>query len=166
MGSQCDSLLPQSQGIMVWGARTVAPPDVTAWRYNNIRRFVNFMRSLPYATERASPFLNPTIRRSGSSQAHCDGLPDATVDSWRTVDDTAEQAFSVRVDETLNLARYAVPWVRTRSCEDHSRPDAQRAEHSIVQGSVIPRRYKRIRKIMRRKATVNKKETREWQHSE
>ncbi len=91
-----------SQGIVVWGARTVAPPDVTQWRYNSIRRFVNFVEAtLRDGTRFAvfepnNPSLWGTVKRI---------VTDFLTSQWQLgalEGTTAAQGFNVVVDSTLN----------------------------------------------------------------
>ena len=35
-----------SEGILIWGARTIAPPDMTAWRFVNVRRLLHLHREV------------------------------------------------------------------------------------------------------------------------
>jgi phage tail sheath protein FI len=91
-----------AHGVVVWGARTVAPPDVTQWRYNSIRRFVNFVEaSLRDGTRFAvfepnNPTLWGTVKRLVTdflnSQWQLGALEGAT----------AKDAFNVVVDSTNN----------------------------------------------------------------
>lgn len=90
------------KGILVWGARTVAPTDVTQWRYNSIRRFVNFVEaSLRDGTRFAvfepnNPTLWGTVKRL---------ITDFLTTQWQAgalEGTTAAEAFKVVVDATLN----------------------------------------------------------------
>ncbi|NIE58653.1 MULTISPECIES: phage tail sheath subtilisin-like domain-containing protein [unclassified Burkholderia] len=90
------------RGILVWGARTLAPSDVTQWRYNSIRRFVNFVEaSLRDDTRFAvfepnNPTLWATIQRL---------VKDFLTTQWNNgalEGVKAEDGFSVRIDAQLN----------------------------------------------------------------
>src|SRR6202030_2121200 len=89
-------------GIRVWGARTIAPQDVTQWRYNSIRRFVNFVEaSLRDGTRFAvfepnNPTLWGTVKRL---------VTDFLNQQWQlgALEGTSpDQGFLVKVDATLN----------------------------------------------------------------
>lgn len=90
------------QGILIWGARTIAPSDVTQWRYNSIRRFVNFVEaSLRDGTRFAvfepnNPSLWGTVKRL---------VTDFLNTQWQAgalEGTTPDKGFSVVVDSTLN----------------------------------------------------------------
>lgn len=90
------------QGIRIWGARTVAPSDITQWRYNSIRRFVNFVEaslrdgSRFAVFEPNNPSLWGTVKRL---------VTDFLTAQWQQgalEGTTPDQGFSVRVDATLN----------------------------------------------------------------
>ena len=90
------------RGIRVWGARTIAPPDITQWRYVNVRRLVTFIEeSLQEGTqfvvfEPNEPALWEQVKRQ---------VTDFLTRLWAQgalVGVTAEDAFRVRVDEELN----------------------------------------------------------------
>ena len=91
-----------SQGILIWGARTIAPPDITQWRYNSIRRFTNFVEgSLQDGTRFAvfepnNPSLWGTVKRL---------ISNFLSGQWQqgALEGTAPaQAYTVIVDATLN----------------------------------------------------------------
>ncbi len=91
-----------SQGILIWGARTIAPPDITQWRYNSIRRFTNFVEgSLQDGTRFAvfepnNPSLWGTVKRL---------ISNFLTGQWQqgALEGTAPaQAYTVIVDATLN----------------------------------------------------------------
>ncbi|WP_433972858.1 phage tail sheath family protein [Tunturiibacter lichenicola] len=90
------------QGIRIWGARTIAPTDNTQWRYNSIRRFVNFVEaSLRDGTRFAvfepnNPTLWGTVKRM---------VVDFLTTQWSAgalEGTSADQGFTVSVDSSLN----------------------------------------------------------------
>lgn len=90
------------QGIRIWGARTIAPPDRTAWRYINVRRLMLFIEeSLQEGTafavfEPNNLALWQTVKRQAV---------DFLTRVWRDgalFGATPDKAFRVRIDEDLN----------------------------------------------------------------
>jgi hypothetical protein len=95
-------MLPGRARPVVWGARTTAPTDDTAWRYTNVRRLVLFVeesigKGLRWATfEPNNVELWKKLQRT---------VIDFLTGVWRSgalVGETAQEAFYVRVDEALN----------------------------------------------------------------
>lgn len=90
------------QGILVWGARTIAPPDITAWRYINVRRLVTFIEKSIQEGTRFAVFepnnltLWQQIKRLVTA---------FLTDQWSAgalFGVTPDQAFRVQVDEAIN----------------------------------------------------------------
>ncbi len=90
------------QGIRVWGARTIAPSDITQWRYVNVRRLVSFIEKSLQEGTRFAVFepnnltLWQTLKRL---------VTDFLTRIWAEgglFGASPDKAFSVRVDETLN----------------------------------------------------------------
>jgi phage tail sheath protein FI len=90
------------QGIRVWGARTIAPSDVTQWRYVNVRRLTSFIEKSLQEGTRFAVFepnnltLWQTIKRL---------VTDFLTRIWAEgglFGASPDKAFSVRVDEELN----------------------------------------------------------------
>jgi phage tail sheath protein FI len=91
-----------SQGIKIWGARTIAPPDVTAWRFVNVRRLTTFIEKSIQAGTRFAVFLpnNLTLWQQIKRM-----VTDFLQQQWvagALFGDTPDKAFRVRVDETIN----------------------------------------------------------------
>ena len=92
------------RGVVVWGARTVAPGDNTQWRYVNIRRLLLYIEESIQEGTRFAVFepnnqaLWKTVQRR---------VADFLTRVWRDgalCGNTPEEAFQVRVDEELNPA--------------------------------------------------------------
>lgn len=91
-----------NQGIKIWGARTIAPPDVTAWRFVNVRRLVTFIeKSIQEGTRFAVFEPNNLTLWQQIKRMVTDFLTGQWTDG-ALFGATPEQAFRVRVDETLN----------------------------------------------------------------
>lgn len=90
------------QGILIWGARTIAPTTITAWRFVSTRRLLIFIEKSIQEGTRFAVFepnnltLWQQIKRL---------VTDFLTTQWSEgalFGDTPDQAFRVRVDETLN----------------------------------------------------------------
>ena len=89
-------------GIRVWGARTIAPKDITQWRYVNVRRFVNFAEESIVEGTRFAVFEPNDLALWGKVSRL---VTDFLTRVWRDgalFGATPEEAFRVRVDEDLN----------------------------------------------------------------
>ncbi|HUS09309.1 MAG TPA: phage tail sheath subtilisin-like domain-containing protein, partial [Pyrinomonadaceae bacterium] len=89
-------------GIRVWGARTIAPRDVTQWRYINVRRLLLFIEESIQEGTRFAVFEPNELSLWGKVNRQ---VTDFLTRVWRDgalFGATAEQAFRVRVDEELN----------------------------------------------------------------
>lgn len=91
-----------NEGVLIWGARTIAPPDITAWRFVNVRRLTTFIEKSIQEGTRFAVFqpnnlqLWQQIKRLVTS---------FLTDQWTEgalFGDTAAQAFRVQVDEAIN----------------------------------------------------------------
>jgi phage tail sheath protein FI len=91
-----------NQGIVIWGARTIAPPDITAWRFVNVRRLLLFIEKSIQEGTRFAVFEpnNLTLWQQLKRL-----VTDFLTTQWQEgalFGDTPDKAFAVRVDETLN----------------------------------------------------------------
>lgn len=91
-----------NQGVVIWGARTIAPPDITAWRFVNVRRLVTFIEKSIQEGTRFAVFepnnltLWQQIKRLVTA---------FLTDQWSDgalFGDTPDKAFRVQVDEAIN----------------------------------------------------------------
>jgi uncharacterized protein len=91
-----------NEGILIWGARTIAPPDQTAWTYINVRRLLNMIEKTVKEGTLFAVFqpnnltLWQQVKRMLS--AYLQTL-------WAAGDlfgAAPDQAYQVRVDATLN----------------------------------------------------------------
>lgn len=109
-----------SQGILVWGARTISPPDQTAWRYINVRRLLNEIEKTLLEGTRFAVFQpnNLTLWQQVKRL-----VTNYLTTLWQAGDlfgATADKAFLVRVDATLNT------------------PDVVALGQLIIQVTVVP----------------------------
>lgn len=91
-----------NQGVTIWGARTIAPPDITAWRYVNVRRLVTFIEKSIQEGTRFAVFEpnNQTLWKQISRLVTA-----FLFDQWSEgglFGDAPDKAFRVQVDEALN----------------------------------------------------------------
>jgi uncharacterized protein len=90
------------QGVKIWGARTIAPPDVTAWRFVNVRRLLLFIEKSIQDGTRFAVFEPNNIKLWGQIKRM---VTDFLMDEYKDgalFGVTPDKAFRVRVDETLN----------------------------------------------------------------
>ena len=89
-------------GILVWGARTIAPPSRTQWRYLNVRRLVIYLeKSIQIGTQFAVFEPNDLSLRKKVERIVTEFLTRV----WRSgalFGATAPEAFRVRADDELN----------------------------------------------------------------
>jgi phage tail sheath protein FI len=92
----------KGQGIKIWGARTIAPHDITQWRFINVRRLLLYIEESIQEGTRFAVFepnnltLWQTLKRLVTAFLR---------DQWEAgalFGDTPDKAYRVRVDETLN----------------------------------------------------------------
>lgn len=91
-----------SQGILIWGARTIAPPDQTAWMYVNVRRLLLYIEKTIREGTRFAVFQPNNITLWQQVKRI---ITDFLMQLWTAGDlfgATPAQAFQVRVDATLN----------------------------------------------------------------
>jgi phage tail sheath protein FI len=89
-------------GILIWGARTIAPQSRTQWRYTNVRRLLNYLeKSIQLGTQFAVFEPNDLALRQKVVRMVTEFLTRV----WRAgalFGATAQEAFRVRADEELN----------------------------------------------------------------
>jgi phage tail sheath protein FI len=91
-----------NEGVLIWGARTIAPPDITAWRFVNVRRLVTFIEQSIQQGTRFAVFEpnNQTLWQQLKRL-----VTSFLTDQWNEgalFGDTPAQAFRVQVDEAIN----------------------------------------------------------------
>jgi phage tail sheath protein FI len=91
-----------NEGILIWGARTIAPPDITAWRFVNVRRLTTFIEK---SIQQGTRFAVFEPNNQGLWQQIKRLVTSFLTDQWNEgalFGDTAAQAFRVQVDEAIN----------------------------------------------------------------
>ena len=91
-----------NEGVLIWGARTIAPPDITAWRFVNVRRLTTFIEKSIQEGTRFAVF-EPNNQRLWQQIKRL--VTSFLTDQWNEgalFGDTAAQAFRVQVDEAIN----------------------------------------------------------------
>lgn len=91
-----------NQGIKIWGARTIAPPDVTAWRFINVRRLTTFIEKSIQGGTRFAVFLPNNLSLWQQIKRIVTDFLHGQWASGALFGDTPDKAFRVRVDETIN----------------------------------------------------------------
>lgn len=92
----------KGQGIKIWGARTIAPQDVTQWRYVNVRRLLLFIETSIREGTRFAVFEPNNLSLWQTLKRLVSAFLRQQWEEGALFGDTADQAFRVRVDETLN----------------------------------------------------------------
>ncbi|MEO7143704.1 MAG: phage tail sheath subtilisin-like domain-containing protein, partial [Bryobacteraceae bacterium] len=90
------------RGILVWGARTIAPSDVTQWRYNSVRRFVSFVEMSLRDGTRFAVFEPNNLTLWGTVKRLVTDFLTVQWGEGALVGATPDQGFSVRIDAQLN----------------------------------------------------------------
>jgi uncharacterized protein len=90
------------RGIVIWGARTIAPSDRTQWRYINVRRLLLFIEESIQEGTQFAVFEPNDLALWGKVKRQ---VTEFLTRVWRDgalFGATPDQAFQVRVDEELN----------------------------------------------------------------
>lgn len=91
-----------NEGVLIWGARTIAPPDITAWRFVNVRRLTTFIEKSIQEGTRFAVFQPNNLQLWQQLKRLVTSF---LTDQWAEgalFGDTAAQAFRVQVDEAIN----------------------------------------------------------------
>ncbi len=91
-----------NEGVVIWGARTIAPPDITAWRFVNVRRLTTFIEKSIQEGTRFAVFEPNNLRLWQQIKRLVTAF---LTDQWNEgalFGDTPAQAFRVQVDEAIN----------------------------------------------------------------
>jgi phage tail sheath protein FI len=91
-----------NQGIRIWGARTITPPDSTQWRYVNIRRLLIYIEKSIQAGTRFAVFEpnNPSLW--GKLKRIVDDFLTGVWSAGVLEGVTPDKSFRVRIDADLN----------------------------------------------------------------
>jgi len=91
-----------NEGVVIWGARTIAPPDITAWRFVNVRRLTTFIEKSIQVGTRFAVFEPNNLRLWQQLKRLVTSF---LTDQWNEgalFGDTPAHAFRVQVDEAIN----------------------------------------------------------------
>jgi len=91
-----------NQGILIWGARTIAPPDMTAWRYVNVRRLLIYIEKSIQEGTRFAVFEPNNMTLWGQIKRLVNDFLTGLWASGALYGASADQAFLVRADASLN----------------------------------------------------------------
>jgi phage tail sheath protein FI len=91
-----------NDGIKIWGARTIAPPDVTAWRFINVRRLLLFIEKTIQQGTRFAVFEPNNLALWQQIKRLVNDFLNEQWQGGALFGDTPALAYRVRVDETLN----------------------------------------------------------------
>ncbi len=122
-----------AQGILIWGARTIAPSDVTQWRYNSVRRFVSFVEMSLRDGTRFAVFEPNNLSLWGTVKRM---VTDFLTTQWAEgalVGATPDQGFSVRIDAQLNPPQLVALGQLTIEVKLYPAPPAEFVIFQIIQ---------------------------------
>jgi phage tail sheath protein FI len=91
-----------NEGVVIWGARTIAPPDITAWRFVNVRRLTTFIEKSIQEGTRFAVFEPNNLQLWQQIKRLVTAF---LTDQWNEgalFGDTPAHAFRVQVDEAIN----------------------------------------------------------------
>ena len=91
-----------NEGVLIWGARTIAPPDITAWRFINVRRLTTFIEKSIQNGTRFAVFLPNNLQLWQQIKRLVTSFLNDQWSEGALFGDTAAQAFRVQVDEAIN----------------------------------------------------------------
>jgi len=94
-------LMPGS-GIRIWGTRTIAPHNVTQWKYLNVRRLLIFIEQSIQQGTQFAVFEPNDISLWGKLKRQVTDFLTRIWEEGALFGTTAAEAFRVRVDEELN----------------------------------------------------------------
>lgn len=92
----------KNQGIRIWGARTITPPDSTQWRYVNIRRLLTFIEKSIQEGTRFAVFEPNNLGLWGKVKRVVDDFLTGVWSAGALEGATPAKSFRVRIDESLN----------------------------------------------------------------
>lgn len=91
-----------NNGILIWGARTIAPPDAVPWRFINVRRLVTYIEKSIQEGTQFAVFQPSNVTLWQQIKLLVTDFLNTQWEIGALFGDTAAQAFRVQVDETLN----------------------------------------------------------------
>ena len=91
-----------NQGIRIWGARTITPPDSTQWRYVNVRRLLIFIEKSIQEGTRFAVFEPNNLGLWGKVKRVVDDFLTGIWAAGALEGATPDKSFRVRIDESLN----------------------------------------------------------------
>ncbi len=90
------------QGVTIWGARTITPPTLVPWRFVNVRRLVTFIEKSIQEATRFAVFEPNNLSLWQQVKRMVTSFLTIQWQEGALFGVTPDQAFRVRVDETLN----------------------------------------------------------------
>ena len=91
-----------NDGILIWGARTIAPPDQTAWTYVNVRRLLTYIEKTVREGTRFAVFQPNNLSLWQQVKRLVTDFLLQLYNAGDLFGATPDLAFRVRVDATLN----------------------------------------------------------------
>ena len=122
-----------NQGIRIWGARTITPPDSTQWRYVNIRRLLIFIEKSIQAGTRFAVFEPNNLSLWGKVKRVVDDFLNGIWAAGALEGATPAKSFRVRIDESLNPSASIALGILTAEITIFPAPPAEFVVFQIIQ---------------------------------
>lgn len=122
-----------NQGIRIWGARTITPPDSTQWRYVNIRRLLIFIEKSIQAGTRFAVFEPNNLSLWGKVKRIVDDFLNGIWAAGALEGATPAKSFLVRIDESLNPSASIALGILTAEITIFPAPPAEFVVFQIIQ---------------------------------
>jgi phage tail sheath protein FI len=122
-----------NQGIRIWGARTITPPDSTQWRYINIRRLLIFIEKSIQEGTRFAVFEPNNPGLWGKLKRVVDDFLTSVWASGALEGTTPDKSFRVRIDADLNPQQTIAQGILTIEITIFPAPPAEYVVFQIIQ---------------------------------
>jgi phage tail sheath protein FI len=123
----------KNQGIRIWGARTITPPDSTQWRYVNIRRLLIYIEKSIQEGTRFAVFEPNNLGLWGKVKRVVDDFLTGVWSAGALEGATPAKSFRVRIDESLNPPASIALGILTVEVTIFPAPPAEFVVFQIVQ---------------------------------
>jgi Bacteriophage tail sheath protein len=122
-----------NQGIRIWGARTITPPDSTQWRYVNVRRLLIFIEKSIQEGTRFAVFEPNNVGLWGKLKRVVDDFLTGIWAAGALEGATPDKSFRVRIDESLNPSASIALGILTAEITIFPAPPAEFVIFQIIQ---------------------------------
>jgi phage tail sheath protein FI len=122
-----------NQGIRIWGARTITPPDSTQWRYVSVRRLLIFIEKSIQEGTRFAVFEPNNPGLWGKVKRVVDDFLTGVWASGALEGTTPAKSFRVRIDADLNPQQSIAQGILTIEITIFPAPPAEYVVFQIIQ---------------------------------